>query len=102
MFASTNDVDFAVAAANAAFSAWRTTSLTERTKVLFRFRELLHQRSGDLAAIITAEHGKVLSDARGEVARGLEVVEFACGVPQLLKGGFSEGVSSRLDVFSLR
>jgi malonate-semialdehyde dehydrogenase (acetylating)/methylmalonate-semialdehyde dehydrogenase len=101
-FASIDDVDFAVAAASAAFMRWRTTSLAERTKVLFCFRELLAQRSDELALIITAEHGKVLSDARGEVARGLEVVEFACGVPQLLKGGFSEGVSSRVDVYSLR
>ena len=71
-------------------------------KVLFRFRELLDQRADELAAIITAEHGKVLSDALGEVARGLEVVEFACGMPQLLKGEFSEGVSSRVDVHSIR
>ncbi len=69
---------------------------------MFRFRELLHQRSDELASIVSSEHGKVLSDARGEVARGLEVVEFACGVPQLLKGGFSEGVSSHVDVYSLR
>jgi malonate-semialdehyde dehydrogenase (acetylating)/methylmalonate-semialdehyde dehydrogenase len=101
-FASADDVDVAVSAASAAFSKWRVTSLTERTKVLFRFRELLHQRTDELAAIITSEHGKVLSDARGEVARGLEVVEFACGVPQLLKGGYSEGVSRQLDVFSMR
>jgi malonate-semialdehyde dehydrogenase (acetylating) / methylmalonate-semialdehyde dehydrogenase len=101
-FASTEDVDFAVAAASAAFTGWRATSLTERTKVLFRFRELLHERGDELAAIITGEHGKVTSDARGEVARGLEVVEFACGVPQLLKGDYSEGVSSRVDVYSLR
>ena len=101
-FASADDVGAAVSAAGTAFATWRTTSLTERTKVLFRFRELLHERSDELAAIITAEHGKVLNDARGEVARGLEVVEFACGVPQLLKGGYSEGVSSRVDVYSLR
>jgi malonate-semialdehyde dehydrogenase (acetylating) / methylmalonate-semialdehyde dehydrogenase len=101
-YASSEDVDHAVDAASTAFTGWRTSSLTERTKILFRFRELLHQRGEELAAIITSEHGKVLSDARGEVARGLEVVEFACGVPQLLKGGFSEGVSSRVDVYSLR
>ena len=101
-FASAEDVDAAVAAARAAFAGWRATSLTERSKVLFRFRELLHQRADELAALITSEHGKVVSDARGEVARGLEVVEFACGVPQLLKGGYSEGVSSRLDVYSFR
>ena len=101
-FASVDDVDAAVVAAGAAFVRWRATSLTERTKVLFRFRELLQQRQDELAAIITSEHGKVLDDARGEVARGLEVVEFACGFPQLLKGGYSEGVSTRLDVYSFR
>ena len=101
-FASPADVDAAVAAARAAFESWRATSLAERSKILFRFRELLNERADDLAAVITAEHGKVLSDARGEVARGLEVVEFACGAPQLLKGQFSEGVSSRVDVYSIR
>ena len=70
--------------------------------MLFRFRELLHDQADELAAIITAEHGKVLGDARGEVARGLEVVEFACGMPQLLKGRFSEGVSTDVDVYSIR
>jgi malonate-semialdehyde dehydrogenase (acetylating)/methylmalonate-semialdehyde dehydrogenase len=101
-YASTEDVDAAVDAAQLAFPSWRATSLSERTKVLFRFRELLQQGADELAAIITSEHGKVLSDARGEVARGLEVVEFACGVPQLLKGGYSEGVSTKLDVYSFR
>jgi len=102
VYASGNDVDAAVEAANTAFAAWRSTSLAERTRVLFRFRGLLHDRADELAAIITAEHGKVLSDARGEVARGLEVVELACGVPQLLTGQFSEGVSTDVDVYSLR
>ncbi len=101
-FASTGDVDRAVAASRDAFGLWRVSSLTERTKVLFRFRELLHERTEELAGLITSEHGKALSDARGEIARALEVVEFACGVPQLLKGGYSEGVSTRLDVYSLR
>ncbi len=101
-FASDDDVDEAVAAANTAFGAWRSTSLAERTKIMFRFRELVHQGADELAEIITAEHGKVRSDAAGEVARGLEVVEFACGMPHLLKGSFSEGVSSRLDVYSTR
>jgi malonate-semialdehyde dehydrogenase (acetylating)/methylmalonate-semialdehyde dehydrogenase len=100
--ASPADVDAAVAAASAAFPPWRVTSLAERARVLFRFRELLNDGADDLAAIITAEHGKVLSDARGEVARGLEVVEFACGAPHLLKGQFSEGVSSGVDVHSIR
>jgi malonate-semialdehyde dehydrogenase (acetylating)/methylmalonate-semialdehyde dehydrogenase len=77
-------------------------SLAERTRILFRFRELLDARADELAAIITSEHGKVVSDARGEVARGLEVVEFACGISQVLKGEYSETVSSNVDVFSVR
>ncbi len=85
-FASAEDVDVAVDAANVAFTSWRWSSLAERTKILFRFRELLDQRAEALAAIITAEHGKVSSDALGEVARGLEVVEFACGMPQAAQG----------------
>jgi len=101
-FASPADVDAAVAAARAAFDSWRASSLAERSKILFRFRELLNEHADDLAAVITTEHGKVLGDARGEVARGLEVVEFACGAPQLLKGQYSEGVSSRVDVYSIR
>jgi malonate-semialdehyde dehydrogenase (acetylating)/methylmalonate-semialdehyde dehydrogenase len=101
-FASAADVDAAVDAANAAFGAWRACSLAERAKIVFRFRELLNRRAEELAAIITAEHGKVTSDALGEVARGLDIVEFACGIPQLLKGNFSEGVSSRVDVTSIR
>ena len=101
-FATTADVDEAVAAAKHAFSEWRHSSLARRSQVMFAFRELLNQRKKDLAAIITAEHGKVLSDALGEVTRGLEVVEFACGIPHLLKGGFSEGVSTKVDVYSIR
>ena len=101
-FATAEDVDDAVAAAHAAFVTWRATSLAERTRVLFRFRELLDARADELAAIITSEHGKVLSDARGEVARGQEVVEFACGIAQVLKGEFSDAVSSNVDVFSVR
>jgi malonate-semialdehyde dehydrogenase (acetylating)/methylmalonate-semialdehyde dehydrogenase len=101
-FASPADVDAAVHAATAAFAEWRVMSLAERTRILFRFRELLAARTDELAAIITAEHGKVPSDARGEVTRGLEVVEFACGISQVLKGEFSESVSSKIDVFSMR
>jgi malonate-semialdehyde dehydrogenase (acetylating) / methylmalonate-semialdehyde dehydrogenase len=100
--ASAAEVDEAVAAAAAAFANWRHSSLTKRSQVLFAFRELLNARKGELAEIITAEHGKVLSDALGEVTRGLEVVEFACGIPHLLKGGFSEGVSTKVDVYSIR
>ncbi|MFB9250876.1 CoA-acylating methylmalonate-semialdehyde dehydrogenase [Sphaerisporangium melleum] len=96
------EVDTAVAAAVAAFPAWRDASLTKRTQVLFRFRELMVAHRDELAALISAEHGKVRSDALGEVARGLEVVEFACGIPHLLKGGFSENVSTGVDSFSIR
>ncbi len=96
------DVDEAVAAAARAFPQWRDTSLTRRTGVLFAFRELLNARKPELAALITAEHGKVLDDALGEVSRGQEVVEFACGIPHLLKGGFTENASSGVDVHSVR
>ncbi|YCK41540.1 CoA-acylating methylmalonate-semialdehyde dehydrogenase [Actinomadura sp. ATCC 39365] len=100
--ASAADVDAAVAAAVAAFPAWRDASLVKRAQVLFRFRELMYAHRDELAGLISAEHGKVHSDALGEVARGLEVVEFACGIPHLLKGGFSEGVSTRVDSYSMR
>ena len=96
------DVQAAVGAAKAAFPAWRDTSLARRTAVLFRFRELLDARKPELAEIITAEHGKVVSDALGEVSRGQEVVELACGINHLLKGGFSENASTKIDVYSLR
>ncbi len=101
-FATAADVDEAVAVAKDAFSEWRHSSLTKRTQVLFAFREILNARKEEVAALITAEHGKVLSDALGEVTRGLEVVEFACGIPHLLKGGYSEGVSTKVDVYSIR
>src|ERR671920_1463753 len=100
--ASLEEVDAAVAAASAAFPGWRDTSLAKRTAVLFRFRELLNERKGELAQIITAEHGKVVSDALGEVSRGQEVVEFACGIPHLVKGAFTENASTRVDVHSVR
>ena len=100
--ASAEDVDAVVAAAKAAFPGWRDTSLTRRTAVLFAFRELLNARKEELAAIITAEHGKVLSDALGEVSRGQEVVEFACGMPHLVKGAFTENASTGVDVHSVR
>ena len=101
-FGSAAPVDTAVAAATNAFSEWRHSSLTKRTQVLFAFRELVLQNKEKIAALITDEHGKVLSDAAGEVTRGLEVVEFACGIPHLLKGGFSEEVSTGVDVYSIR
>jgi malonate-semialdehyde dehydrogenase (acetylating)/methylmalonate-semialdehyde dehydrogenase len=100
--ASAAEIDAAVKTAVAAAREWRTSSLSRRAAVLFAFRELLHERTDELAAIVTAEHGKVLSDAAGEIARGLENVEFATGVPQLLKGGFSEQASTGVDVYSIR
>jgi malonate-semialdehyde dehydrogenase (acetylating)/methylmalonate-semialdehyde dehydrogenase len=100
--ASAADVDAAVASAKAAAAEWRSSSLSRRSAVLFAFRALLHDRADELAKIVTAEHGKVLSDAHGEIARALENVEFACGVPQLLKGGFSEQATSGVDVYSIR
>ena len=101
-FGNAATVDSAVSAATVAFAEWRHSSLTKRTQVLFAFRELVAQNKEKIAALITAEHGKVLSDAAGEVTRGLEVVEFACGIPHLLKGGFSEEVSTGVDVYSIR
>ncbi|SES03706.1 malonate-semialdehyde dehydrogenase (acetylating) / methylmalonate-semialdehyde dehydrogenase [Lentzea xinjiangensis] len=101
-FASASEVDAAVDAAAEALASWRTASLAQRSSVLFKFRELLDDRKGDLAGIVSAEHGKVVSDAAGEVQRALESVEFACGIPQLLKGGFSENASTRVDVYSIQ
>jgi malonate-semialdehyde dehydrogenase (acetylating) / methylmalonate-semialdehyde dehydrogenase len=100
--ATVEDARAVIDAAAAAFPAWRDTSLTKRTQILFNFRELLNARKGELAEIITSEHGKVVSDALGEVSRGQEVVEFACGIPHLLKGGFTENASTKVDVYSIR
>lgn len=100
--ASVAESNAAVAAAKAAFPAWRDTSLARRTQVLFAFRELLNTRKGELAAIITSEHGKVPDDALGEVTRGQEVVEFACGIPHLLKGSYTANASTNVDVHSVR
>jgi malonate-semialdehyde dehydrogenase (acetylating) / methylmalonate-semialdehyde dehydrogenase len=101
-FASAAEVDAAVASATQAFASWRQASLAKRAGVLFAFRELVDARRDELAALISSEHGKVRGDAVGEVSRGLEVVEFACGIPHLLKGGFSENVSTRIDSYSIR
>ncbi|MEN9324869.1 MAG: malonate-semialdehyde dehydrogenase (acetylating) / methylmalonate-semialdehyde dehydrogenase [Actinomycetota bacterium] len=101
-FAHQQTIDEVVGVAAAAFESWRHSSLTKRTQVLFAFRELMNANKEKIAALITAEHGKVLSDAQGEVVRGLEVVEFACGIPHLLKGGYSEEVSTGVDVYSIR
>ncbi|MBK8768059.1 MAG: CoA-acylating methylmalonate-semialdehyde dehydrogenase [Burkholderiaceae bacterium] len=95
-------VDVAVKAAAAAFPAWSATPALRRARVLFKFKELAERHSGELAALITAEHGKVFSDAEGELTRGLEVVEFACGIPQLLKGEYSEQVGTGIDMYSVR
>ncbi|GAA5155550.1 MULTISPECIES: CoA-acylating methylmalonate-semialdehyde dehydrogenase [Amycolatopsis] len=100
-FAGTAQVEEAVAAAARAFPAWRDTSLAARSRVLFAFRELLAARKDELAKIITSEHGKVESDAAGEIARAIENVEYACGAPQLLKGGYSENASRGVDVYSI-
>ncbi|GLW28444.1 CoA-acylating methylmalonate-semialdehyde dehydrogenase [Actinoplanes regularis] len=97
-----DDVDAAVTAATAAFEAWREESLSRRTKILFAFRELVSARAGQLAEIVSDEHGKVLSDAAGEVQRGLEVIEYACGIPELLKGSYSDQASAGVDVFGFR
>ncbi len=96
------DVQAAVAAAQAAFPAWADTPPLRRARVMFKFLELLHRHHDTLAAMITAEHGKVFSDAQGEVARGIDIVEFACGIPQLLKGDFTEQVSNGIDNWTLR
>jgi malonate-semialdehyde dehydrogenase (acetylating)/methylmalonate-semialdehyde dehydrogenase len=101
-FASAEEVDRAVAAARDAFPAWRAWSLSKRTDLMFRIRELVYRRREDLAAILTSEHGKVFSDALGEVQRGLEVIEHACGIPTLLRGNYSEQASTGIDVYSIR
>ena len=100
--ASVEEIDAAVQNAAEAWQSWRTTSLAKRAELFFRIRELFHTHREDLAKLLTAEHGKVLSDAMGEVARGLEVIEFACGIPTLIKGEFSEQASTGIDVYSIR
>jgi malonate-semialdehyde dehydrogenase (acetylating)/methylmalonate-semialdehyde dehydrogenase len=102
LLASAADVNEAIAVARTAFDTWSQSSLSARTKILFRFHHLVEANMDRLAEAITDEHGKVLSDAHGEVQRGLEVVEFACGIPQLLKGDYSDQVSTGVDVFSFR
>ncbi len=96
------DVDRAVQAAKTAFETWSQVSLAQRARIMFAFRELVHQHSDELARIVASEHGKVVDDAKGEVTRGLEVVEFVCGLPQLLKGEFSDQVSTDVDAHSFR
>jgi malonate-semialdehyde dehydrogenase (acetylating)/methylmalonate-semialdehyde dehydrogenase len=101
-FAADEEVDRAVQAAKEAFAAWRAVSLSRKTEIFFRIRKLVDEHREDIAKILTAEHGKVLTDAMGEVARGLEVIEFCCGIPELLKGGFTEQASTGIDVYSIR
>jgi len=101
-FASAEEVDAAVRAAHDAFPAWRATSISKRTEIMYRIRNLVEQHREEIAAHLTREHGKVRADALGEVARGLENLEFATGIPHLLKGGFSEQVSSGIDVYQIR
>src|SRR5881398_3029017 len=101
-FASVEEVDAAVQAAKRAFESWRSFSLSRRTELFFRIRQLVHDHAEDLARLLTLEHGKVLSDAKGEVARGLEVIEYCCGIPELLKGSYSEQASTGIDVYSIR
>ncbi len=101
-FASVEEVDSAVASAKAAFPAWRATALSRRAEILFRMREIFDQNRRRIADFLTSEHGKTTADALGEVARGIENVEFACGVPNLLKGGFSEQASRGIDIYQIR
>jgi malonate-semialdehyde dehydrogenase (acetylating)/methylmalonate-semialdehyde dehydrogenase len=101
-FASAEEVDQAVASARQAFPAWRATPLSRRSEILFKLRELIDANRRRIAELITLEHGKTLPDAMGEVARGLENIEFACGIPNLLKGGFSEQASRGIDVYQIR
>jgi malonate-semialdehyde dehydrogenase (acetylating)/methylmalonate-semialdehyde dehydrogenase len=101
-FASVAEVDHAVRTAERAFPGWATTSALSRARVLFRFKELLERHADELTGLITAEHGKVRSDARGSLQRGIEVVEFACGIPHLLKGEFSAAIGDGMDCWSLR
>ncbi|MFH5878765.1 CoA-acylating methylmalonate-semialdehyde dehydrogenase [Arthrobacter sp. NA-172] len=100
--ATAEDIESAISSASKAFPAWRDLSITKRQQIIFRFRELLNERKGELAEIITSEHGKVVSDALGEITRGLEVVELATGFPHLIKGEHSENVSSGVDVYSTK
>jgi malonate-semialdehyde dehydrogenase (acetylating)/methylmalonate-semialdehyde dehydrogenase len=102
VLANQDDIEKAIATAHAAFPEWRDTTIARRQAILFNFRELLNAKKGELAEILTSEHGKVLSDALGEISRGQEVVEFACGIPHLVKGSYTENASTGVDVYSIR
>ena len=101
-FASVQEIDAAVAAAMAAFPAWRATNLSRRAEIMFNVRNLVQSNRNEIAAMLSAEHGKVITDALGEIARGLENIEFACGIPHLLKGSYSEQAATGVDVYSIR
>src|SRR5208283_2910036 len=101
-FADAAEVDMAVDCARKAFSNWRSTPLSRRAETMFRLRELVDANRRRIAELLTLEHGKTLPDAMGEVARGLENIEFACGIPNLLKGGFSEQASRGIDIYQIR
>ena len=100
--ASVAEVDAAVAAATEAFHTWRGASLSRRAEVMFKFHQLVVSHRDEIANLVSIEHGKVPSDAAGELARGIENIEFACGIPQLMKGNFSEQASTGIDVYSIR
>jgi malonate-semialdehyde dehydrogenase (acetylating)/methylmalonate-semialdehyde dehydrogenase len=101
-FALVQEIDSAVAAATAAFPAWRATNLSRRAEIMFNIRNLVQSNRNEIAAMLSAEHGKVITDALGEIARGLENIEFACGIPHLLKGSYSEQAATGVDVYSIR
>lgn len=101
-FAGAEDVDTAVSAASAAFEGWADTPVMKRVAILFKFRDVLEAHKEELCELLVKEHGKVWSDAMGELTRGFEVVEFACGIPQLLKGEYSEQVGPGIDSYSMR
>src|SRR5436309_4925881 len=100
--ASKAEVERAIAVAKAAFAGWSETSPLARARVMFRFKELIERNMDELALLVSSEHGKVLSDAKGSVQRGLEVVEFACGIPHLMKGEYSDNITSGMDLYSMR
>src|SRR5271157_5819048 len=101
-FASADEMHQAIANSAAAFPGWAATSPQARARVMFKFKELIEAHMDELGRLVSNEHGKVLSDAKGSVQRGLEVVEFACGIPHLLKGEYSEGVARGIDLYSMR
>jgi len=101
-FASVDEIDAAVAAATAAFPAWRATNLSRRAEIMFNIRNLVQSNRNEIASMLSVEHGKVITDALGEIARGLENIEFACGIPHLLKGSYSEQAATGVDVYSIR